>query len=49
LSGVYRRLGMMAESKKALDEFTRLDKETTAIDTMRRRGAEAAAPVGPQR
>jgi len=44
LSGVYRRLGMMDESKKALDMFTRLDKETTAMDQMRRRGAEAAAP-----
>ena len=47
LSGVYRRLGMMDESKKALDMFTRLDKETTAMDQMRRRGAEAAAPSAP--
>ena len=49
LAGVYRRLGMMDESKKALDMFTRLDKETTAMDQMRRRGAEAAAPAATPR
>ena len=37
LARIYRRLGKMEESRKALDSFTRLDKETNDIEEMRRR------------
>jgi tetratricopeptide (TPR) repeat protein len=43
LASVYRRLGWMDESKKALESFKRLDRETSELDKMRR-GASAAAP-----
>ncbi len=36
LSGVYRRLGKLEESKKALDSFTRLDQESNELEKMRR-------------
>ena len=36
LAGLYRRLGKMEDSRKALDSFTRLDKETSELDKMRR-------------
>jgi len=36
LAGLYRRLGKMEESRKALDTFTRLDKETSELEKMRR-------------
>jgi tetratricopeptide (TPR) repeat protein len=36
LAGIYRRLGKTEESRKALDMFTRLDKETSELEKMRR-------------
>src|SRR5207245_11079726 len=36
LAGLYRRLGKMEHSRKELDMFTRLDKETSELDKMRR-------------
>jgi tetratricopeptide (TPR) repeat protein len=36
LAGLYRRLGKMEDSRKALDAFTRLDKETNELEKMRR-------------
>jgi tetratricopeptide (TPR) repeat protein len=48
LGGLYRRLGKTEESKKALSEFTRLDKETNELDKMRRSVARpASAPARP--
>jgi len=43
LPGLYRRLGKTEESRKALDSFTRLDKETNELEKMRR---SKANPVG---
>src|SRR5258708_25573613 len=37
LARIYRRLGKMDESRKALESFTRLDKETNHIEEIRRR------------
>ena len=36
LSGIYRRLGNVEESKKALDSFTKLDQENNELEKMRR-------------
>lgn len=36
LAGVYRRLGQTAESREALDAFTKLERESQAMDKMRR-------------
>jgi tetratricopeptide (TPR) repeat protein len=36
LAGLYRRLGKTEESRKALDSFSRLDKETNELEKMRR-------------
>jgi len=36
LAGLYRRLGKTEDSRKALDSFTRLDKETSELEKMRR-------------
>ena len=36
LAGLYRRLGKMDESRRALESFTRLDKETNDLEKMRR-------------
>ncbi len=36
LSGIYRRLGNLEESKKALDSFTRLDQENSELEKTRR-------------
>ena len=36
LSGIYRRLGNLEESKKALESFTRLDQESNELEKMRR-------------
>ena len=41
LSGLYRRLGKMKESRKALDVFTRLDKESNDLEKMRRSGDQS--------
>ena len=43
LAGLYRRLGKMEDSQKALDSFTRLDKETNELEKMRRSAAKPAA------
>jgi tetratricopeptide (TPR) repeat protein len=40
LSRIYRRLGNLEESKKALESFTRLDKENNQLATMRRSASE---------
>jgi tetratricopeptide (TPR) repeat protein len=45
LAGLYRRLGKMDERRKALDSFTRLDKETSELEKMRR---SKATPVAVQ-
>src|SRR5207248_6361099 len=42
LAGLYRRLGKMQESQKALDSFTRLDKETAELEKLRRSVAKPA-------
>jgi len=36
LFGIYRRLGNLEESKKALDSFTRLDQENNELEKTRR-------------
>jgi tetratricopeptide (TPR) repeat protein len=36
LAGVYRRLGWMDESKKALEVFTRLERESSELEKKRR-------------
>ena len=36
LSGIYRRLGNLEESKTALDSFTRLDQENSELEKTRR-------------
>jgi tetratricopeptide (TPR) repeat protein len=38
LAGFYRRLGKMEDSRKALDSFSRLDKETNELEKLRRSG-----------
>ena len=43
LAGVYRRLGMMDESRKALETFKRLEQESAELDK-HRRGAGAPQP-----
>ncbi|HZS97802.1 MAG TPA: tetratricopeptide repeat protein, partial [Terriglobales bacterium] len=42
LAGLYRRLGKMDDSRKALDSFTRLDKETNELEKMRRSANRSA-------
>jgi tetratricopeptide (TPR) repeat protein len=44
LAGVYRRLGKLEESREALDSFTRLERETSELEKMRRDAAAAAVP-----
>ena len=44
LAGLYRRLGKMEESRKALESFTRLERETQELEKMRRDAATAAQP-----
>lgn len=46
LAGLYRRLGDLDESKKALEMFTRLERESSELDK-KRRGSAAAAPTPP--
>ncbi len=43
LAGVYRRLDWMDESRKALEMFKRLDRETNELDKKRRSAASPAA------
>jgi tetratricopeptide (TPR) repeat protein len=46
LAGVYRNLGWMDESKKALDSFKRLERESAELDKVRR-GGGSTAPHSP--
>jgi tetratricopeptide (TPR) repeat protein len=46
LAGVYRRLGQTEESREALAVFTKLERESQALDKMRRTG-DAAPPAPP--
>jgi hypothetical protein len=39
----------MDESRKALETFKRLERETAELDKMRRGSAAAVAPAGPER
>jgi tetratricopeptide (TPR) repeat protein len=48
LAGLYRRLGRMEESRKALELFTRLERETNELEKMRR-GAAKISPAQPGR
>ena len=43
LAHVYRRLGNLEDSQKALDSFTRLEKETSDLEEMRRNLANRSA------
>ena len=43
LAGIYRRLGKRDESKKALDSFARLDRESNELEKMRRSTSHPAA------
>jgi tetratricopeptide (TPR) repeat protein len=36
LSGVYRKLGKTEESQKAIEEFSRLDRESNEVEQKRR-------------
>ena len=48
LANLYRRLGQMEDSRKALDTFTRLDHETNELEKMRRSvGKPAGSPPRP--
>jgi tetratricopeptide (TPR) repeat protein len=46
LAGVYRKLGWMDEHRKALEEFKRLEKESTELDKKRRGGTVEPAAMG---
>jgi tetratricopeptide (TPR) repeat protein len=47
LAGLYRRLGKADESRKALDSFKRLERESSDLEKMRREQRKnAAAPSG---
>ncbi len=43
LAQIYRQLGKVEESRKALDSFTRLEKETSNLEEMRRNLADRSA------
>ena len=47
LAGLYRRLGKMDDSRKALESFTRLDKETNELEKMRRSANLRGTPPKP--
>ena len=47
LSGIYRRLGNLEESKKALESFTRLDQENNELEKMRRNMSKSRAAPHP--
>lgn len=49
LAGLYRRLGKMDESRKALESFARLEKESSDLDKLRRGGPAPMTPRDPQR
>jgi tetratricopeptide (TPR) repeat protein len=46
LAGLYRRLGKIEDSKKALDSFARLDRENNELEKLRRSSA-ATSPSAP--
>jgi Flp pilus assembly protein TadD len=46
LAGIYRRLGKKEESKRALDAFTQLERESNELEKKRRSAAHAATPPG---
>jgi tetratricopeptide (TPR) repeat protein len=48
LSGLYRRLGKTADSQKALEAFTRLDRENNEIEKMRRDLSKPAGAAHPR-
>lgn len=48
LAGAYRRLGWTDEGRKALDEFKRLEKESSELEKLRR-NVDAADPPGRKR
>jgi tetratricopeptide (TPR) repeat protein len=48
LAGVYRQLGWMEDSRKALEEFKRLDQESAALEK-KRRSADTRKPPGLER
>ena len=47
LANVYRRLGWKDESKKALEVFTKLERETTELEKKRRSAADEMTPKPP--
>lgn len=47
LSGIYRRLGNLVESKTALDSFTRLDQENSELEKTRRNISKTRAAPHP--
>jgi tetratricopeptide (TPR) repeat protein len=47
IAGVFRRLGLTDESRKALEMFKKLDQESAQLDK-KRRGASAAPPKDPK-
>jgi hypothetical protein len=47
LANVYRRLGWKDESKKALEVFTKLERETTELEKKRRNAADEMTPKPP--
>ena len=44
LAGVYRQMGWTDESRKALEEFKRLDQESAALEKKRRSAATSKPP-----
>jgi Flp pilus assembly protein TadD len=48
LAGVYRRMGWTDESRKALDSFKRLERETNELDKQRRTAARGRAASTPE-
>ena len=49
LAGLYRRLGEMEDSRKALESFTRLDRESNELEKMRRSAAKPRSQLPPAR
>ncbi len=50
LAGVYRQMGWTAESRKVLDEFKRLERESAELEKKRRSGAtDKSKPPGRER
>ena len=47
LSGIYRRLGKLEESKNALQSFTRLDQENNDLEKMRRNASKSRGAPHP--